>query len=517
MEPTPTSKLRGCLSLCNTLLSLAGALLPLARSMNTSTNASAGGAHVPLGHGRACLIEGARGHVDDSGAAIPRLLPKCLFYLHVPKTGSMAQLAFTQYVCGFPMLIDAVEHEGNFKAILARPAGTSRQSCMAKFARFRGGHQPLPSITPIEKVAIDTAGHNRTAARILDRHRVVEVERLLGGHGAPGTLVRGGLPTRLSPNGSYPFPLWYGQVVTMIREPLDRIVSGLFHNFHDCSNNCGGKWHGERSHGENSKTVSPRLVDWPITDVLSNTFVAWQYAYYVRHTYTKLFSGVGLHNKDRGKNGTLAVALTRLRHGVAFFGITERWAESMCLFCKMANLSHNENSNFLLKGRASLNPQISRDNARALLVETGWQQRGMDSVDDTLYRHATELFNTRLKAHGCYNYTPGPSSTTGSATHSASGATAVFAGFDANGDAVVTNGELVAVVSAFLANYGAKLQRYAHTDINTRKTKLRWRSSEEWAALVLAALDTDRDLVLSITEFDAAALWHVFRFPDGFH
>ncbi|CAM9529115.1 unnamed protein product [Choristocarpus tenellus] len=114
-----------------------------------------------------------------------------------------------------------------------------------------------------------------------------------------------------------------GHVVLMMRPPLNRIVSGYLHNFHDCMQMQAR--YGVDDHGPLRNPMRDE------DDVLL------EYAHCVKGCVARMLTGEWCDG-DKGKHRSASVqtkqAMEALQvlESVTFVGMTESWNESMCLF-----------------------------------------------------------------------------------------------------------------------------------------------------------------------------------------
>ena len=88
----------------------------------------------------------------------------------------------------------------------------------------------------------------------------------------------------------------------------------------------------------------------------------------------------------------VTLALTRIASPTFFFGVTDRWAESLCLFHKWygGSVQKYEHINNRPTKRQDMNETSSSD---------------LQDLDTALFAGAVKIFEARLKKAGCANAT----------------------------------------------------------------------------------------------------------------
>ena len=88
----------------------------------------------------------------------------------------------------------------------------------------------------------------------------------------------------------------------------------------------------------------------------------------------------------------VTLALTRIASPTFFFGVTDRWAESMCLFHKWYGGSVQKYEHF------NNRPTKRRES-------NGTSTSDLKDLDTALFAGAVKIFEARLKKAGCANST----------------------------------------------------------------------------------------------------------------
>jgi hypothetical protein len=261
--------------------------------------------------------------------AHPQLVLNDIFYVHVPKCGSSFATVLVQYACPtFPKHRTVPE-----PTLLKFPNGQRMnytKLCGGRFKRFSSGHDPLP------------ANLEHEFSQSID-------------------------------------------VVTFLRSPDERIISGFLHNFHDCDMSSVA---GNYSWFHPKKTNYATLFSEEHREDLARL-----YQFYwgcVKGCATSMMLGqkCGFHSGDRSPSPyEIETAMKRVEQ-FAFVGLNDKWEESMrlwqCMFGGEYSQSIMENNR--PSAHSNLKP-VLRNLTRALNLR--------DEADDILYLYAESQFAHR--------------------------------------------------------------------------------------------------------------------------
>ena len=228
------------------------------------------------------------------------------YFVHVPKCGSAFATVMVQTHCPWFVLKTPVVDTRHF---------SDNDACNAHFLRLKNGHEGLTTVQA-RKVGVSAAAQGNA-----DRRE---------------------------------------NMVSMLRHPTARLVSGLFHDFHDCL-----KFDGRGQPKLDYTPDDPRvalLVEarrkvelnrsyWH--EVVADVAVVGAYAACVRGLSTKMYVG---HRAERSQffNATPAdvAAAVQVVNGAGFIGITELFNLSVCLYAaKFQDGRSNITSMSFAKGR----------------------------------------------------------------------------------------------------------------------------------------------------------------------
>ena len=195
-------------------------------------------------------------------------------------------------------------------------------------------------------------------------------------------------------------------LVTVLRHPIERVASGFVHNFHDCARqNAIHPKHRHRHHPQATRwgPAMAKLAAEANADparwaaLAANTSLVEAYARCVEGTSVKMLAGVDVTGKRSDSRfvppteAQAAVAVDIVRNHAGFVGVTELLDFSVCLYRRRFGGSGVTQLSFET-GRAS-----SHRNAELVVVETlrriGWDDR----KERRVYRAALE----RVLADAC--------------------------------------------------------------------------------------------------------------------
>mmetsp|Transcript_55795 Transcript_55795/g.103237 ORF Transcript_55795/g.103237 Transcript_55795/m.103237 type:complete len:394 (-) Transcript_55795:14-1195(-) len=188
--------------------------------------------------------------------------PDPVFYLHLPKTGGGFATTVAHTVC-------ADELPENYYLVGPKNIAASNYSCRHRFARFNEGHQPL-SGRDFDSLPEPAASH----------------------------------------------------VVTLLREPTQRLLSGFYHSRHDCPSIRLSRF------CVSEDSASPECT--ALASVAATPEELDPYAHCVGSCQTRLIAGYRCAG-DVPMPSDLARALDRIDK-FAFVGLTEEFERSVCLF-----------------------------------------------------------------------------------------------------------------------------------------------------------------------------------------
>ncbi|EGD79167.1 hypothetical protein PTSG_09898 [Salpingoeca rosetta] len=168
------------------------------------------------------------------------------------------------------------------------------------------------------------------------------------------------------------------RMVVMLRDPLDRVISGYLHKFHDCKSMqlkyCGA------AYWDRCNTPPPQVLN-------SNPDTVLQYAKCVQGLATHMLNGH--HSRDRNFQAPtpheVLAAAKRLQEA-AFVGIQEEWNKSVCLYRAMFGEGGMTDVSFGV-ARPSKYPE-NKNKVRKLLKDADW----FDTADNLVYHAALERF-----------------------------------------------------------------------------------------------------------------------------
>lgn len=269
---------------------------------------------------------------------VPKEL-KNIFYLHVPKCGSSFSTALVQYACpSFPK-----NRIVGPPSLLEFPAGQRMnytKFCDNRFKRFQSGHAPLPSkLSPDFNATID--------------------------------------------------------VVTFFRNPLDRIISGFLHNFHDCDMSPMATKYTWLFPGKELNDIMPGRTSPNYTALFSDEHredLQTVYKFYwdcVNGCATRMVLGEPCGNSISQEKKSLTtvdvkVAIERI-HRFAFVGLNDRWTDSMALWECMFGGEYSEY--ILTNTRPSANSHL-----KVVLYKLANTMNLLDEADTILFYYAQIQF-----------------------------------------------------------------------------------------------------------------------------
>eukprot|EP00286_Rhodomonas_abbreviata_P028464 CAMPEP_0181298378 /NCGR_PEP_ID=MMETSP1101-20121128/5748_1 /TAXON_ID=46948 /ORGANISM="Rhodomonas abbreviata, Strain Caron Lab Isolate" /LENGTH=407 /DNA_ID=CAMNT_0023403391 /DNA_START=354 /DNA_END=1573 /DNA_ORIENTATION=- len=207
-------------------------------------------------------------------------------------------------------------------------------------------------------------------------------------------------------------------ILSIVREPLSRIVSGYFHRMMSCETIDQQYGIRKRKEGASNVPDKPQSLNWDNEMEMSNE----DYLKFVRENYAQgnasilayakcvegcqanLLSGFGRCG-DR-KNEALEpeqqklrdirrvrAALRTLNNRVLFVGLTDRWHETSSLFLSLFDIQpHNVPSSNVRP--SIINSSSLQDEVLETLKQSGFR----DFADEVVYSRATQMFETLLQA-----------------------------------------------------------------------------------------------------------------------
>jgi len=114
------------------------------------------------------------------------------------------------------------------------------------------------------------------------------------------------------------------KVVTVLRQPRQRIISGYFHSFHDCRPL-------QRKYNFSVTDSTPKL---PMGSNTINSSLLMEYADCVQACAINIITGHWCSHSDQDPSEQIAQAIDTVNK-IGYVGITEQWELSICLFHAM--------------------------------------------------------------------------------------------------------------------------------------------------------------------------------------
>lgn len=274
----------------------------------------------------------------NNQSTIPKELNN-IFYLHVPKCGSSFSTVLVQYACpSFPK-----NRVVGPPSLLEFPVGQRMdyiKFCGNRFKRFRSGHAPLPSNL--------SSDFNATI-----------------------------------------------DVVTFLRNPLDRIISGFLNNFHDCYMGPLATKYTWLFPSTELKDIMPGGTSPNYTALFSNEHrkeLQIVYRFYwncVKGCATRMVLGEPCGNNISQEKKSLTtvdvkVAIERIQR-FAFVGLNDRWADSMALWECMFGGEYSKY--ILINTRPSANSPL-----KVVLYKLANSMHLLDEADTILFDYAQIQF-----------------------------------------------------------------------------------------------------------------------------
>mmetsp|Transcript_42859 Transcript_42859/g.141881 ORF Transcript_42859/g.141881 Transcript_42859/m.141881 type:complete len:302 (+) Transcript_42859:56-961(+) len=264
-----------------------------------------------------------------------------LVFLHVPKAGTSFSLSLFEYGCRYKSEVGLLHLMNDFRA--GSHIEHVKAQCPGAFASLSGGHHPLLT------------------------------EQAQRGH-----------------------------VVGMFRDPVERVASGLAHNFHDC----------EALQHHLGITCSANHADYSCASRAKNlTEATLMYANCVTGCMTRMLTGSACGRGEHGlsappawKVGSSAssssgssisssssrdvpaLAISRLRTAFQFVGDTGQWNRSVCIFCGLFSprVQPYDYDRLFVNVRPS-NNLGAVDKAKSILRTHKWH----DAADQAVYHEVT--------------------------------------------------------------------------------------------------------------------------------
>eukprot|EP00890_Picochlorum_soloecismus_P005351 jgi/Picsp_1/5817/NSC_03176-R1_hypothetical protein PTSG_09898 [Salpingoeca sp. ATCC 50818] len=198
------------------------------------------------------------------------------------------------------------------------------------------------------------------------------------------------LPSKLSPDFNETI-----DIVTFLRNPLDRIISGFLHNFHDCDMRRMARNFTWLFPGTELKDTLPGRTSPNYTALFSNEHtedLKTMYEFYwecVKGCATRMILGkpCGTSNSLGEKSLTtldVKVAVERIQR-FAFVGLNDRWKESMTLWECMFGGKYSEY--ILTNTRPSANSPL-----KGVLYKLTDSMNLLDEADTILFHYAEIQF-----------------------------------------------------------------------------------------------------------------------------
>lgn len=273
------------------------------------------------------VLSHASDKVEEARASVNdtcrRRVIKPIFYLHVPKCGSSIATMLVQYAC------PTVPKDVHVKEPLFFSKRYPRHDyCPGGFARFNSGHHPVPKDEAIK--------HS-------------------------------------------------GRLVTMLRRPRDRIVSGFLHDFHDCKDTpVPIKREGLGPPTDNSHVYQQLFQN---KQNLSNALV--QYFDCVEGCSVKQLTGRNCGSLPRPAANDINRA-AKMLNNFGFIGITEEWEKTVDLWSKMFGGEYNRDA--LLH-----NSRPSKYSEYTNILQNLYGELGLhDLGDGIIYEQALSWFNRKV-------------------------------------------------------------------------------------------------------------------------
>lgn len=251
--------------------------------------------------------------------------PKPIFYVHIPKTGTSFQTTLTQYGC-YPEELDRVPvYFGNWSNIFNVMKTTNNTVCPeGSFARFLHGHE---FVKPQDRVQ------------------------------------------------------WKRHFVSVVREPIDRIISGFLHNLHDC----------RAMQKELGVQRDPREGErW---QYLEHKELIIPYAECVRGFAARMLTGARPKQVRKEKAAVMGLALEMIQEDFAFIGLTDRWNETVCLW--QTKFGGRYTTETFSNCRPSGEESAVVEELRQVLVNASFS----DAVDEAIYAMAKKMFEDELRIY----------------------------------------------------------------------------------------------------------------------
>mmetsp|Transcript_46310 Transcript_46310/g.108692 ORF Transcript_46310/g.108692 Transcript_46310/m.108692 type:complete len:358 (-) Transcript_46310:367-1440(-) len=198
-----------------------------------------------------------------------------------------------------------------------------------------------------------------------------------------------------------------GKIVTVVREPMSRIVSGYLYRFIGCKPMIHK--YGVRSFKKDAPKKLRKLqhLYWDeVMEMDNNEFVTFvrenyaeggagilAYAKCVEGSQASILSGFGRDHQN--KSGLVEAALQTLNEQVVFVGITDRWHETASLFLSL----FGSNTTLTKESDTNVRPSIVTDNSlKNDVLDTLLQSGFHDLADEAVYAKAVEKFETLQQA-----------------------------------------------------------------------------------------------------------------------
>ena len=183
-------------------------------------------------------------------------------------------------------------------------------------------------------------------------------------------------------------------VVTMLRHPVSRLISGFFHNFHDCTNM-------KNRYKLRHKHVTDTQF-WE--NMIANETIVLEYAKCTQGMATLMLNGYYRKHVPFQEPTVeeTATAIRRIMH-IAFVGIQEEWNKSVCLYRAMYGRKDMSTLPFAA-GRVSPHKDELRMKLRAALERLGWH----DEAEHMVYESALLRFRKDEHKYLLHNTVPEP-------------------------------------------------------------------------------------------------------------
>mmetsp|Transcript_18149 Transcript_18149/g.52104 ORF Transcript_18149/g.52104 Transcript_18149/m.52104 type:complete len:430 (+) Transcript_18149:3542-4831(+) len=192
-------------------------------------------------------------------------------------------------------------------------------------------------------------------------------------------------------------------VVTILRDPVDRIASGFVHKKHDCESLSGPSTEEVCNAILSAEEGGVEGFELTIKPTISREAAmahVEEYAYCVEGCAARMASGLACSHLKKKLDGNDTVVLKRSLSKIkrfAYVGVMERWEESMCLW---KNMFPRGGGREFPTAEINKNVRPSRNHICVNAIVKHLRTTGFrDMLDDALYEAAKERFEADLAAY----------------------------------------------------------------------------------------------------------------------